>query len=208
MFTALLIGVLVGVLGGGAYVAVRSRAGRQLGDGNRGQKRLGDGSSDKLLERTIRDLRVGDIVQYEDRDYLVEGTVAYDEAGHRWLSGRMIDAGDEKWLTIGMEKAGTDTVRLLNVDDLEISGYPPESLVAGGTRYNLDSRGTATAKASGETDIMAGAGLNPDSVQRCRWWRYEGTGGKCLILEQWGDSFRTLRGESIRISDLDFMPGS
>ena len=206
MFTALLIGVLVGVLGGGAYVAVRSRH-REL-DGQNEQKQLTAGLDGNLLERTIRDLRVGDIVQYESRDYLVEGIIAYDEAGHRWTSGRMVDAGDEKWLMVGMEKAGVDTVRLLAIYDLDISGYPPETLVVGGVRYNLDSRGTATAKASGETDVIAGSGLASDSVQRCRWWRYQGTGSKCLLVEQWGDSFRTLRGQSIRIDDLEMMPGS
>jgi len=206
MFTALLVGALVVVFGSAAFVVARSSRG-QLGGG--GLKQLPATTSDgNLLMRTVRDLRVGDIVQYETRDYLVEGTVNYDEAGHRWTAGRLIDAGDEKWLIVGMEKAGTDTVRLTQIADIDISGYPPETMVAGGTRYNLDSRGTATAKAAGQTDVVGGKGLDPDSVHRCRWWRYEGTGGKCLILEQWGDSFRTLRGESIRMSDLELMPGS
>jgi hypothetical protein len=206
MFTALLVGALIAVFGSAAFVVARSSRG-ELGGGD--QKQLPPMTANgNLLERTVRDLRVGDIVQYETRDYLVEGTLNYDEAGHRWTAGRLIDSGDEKWLIVGMEKAGTDTVRLTEIADIDISGYPPETMIAGGTRYNLDSRGTATAKASGQTDVIGSKGLDPDSVHRCRWWRYEGTGGKCLILEQWGDAYRVLRGASIRMSDLELMPGS
>ncbi len=208
MFTALLVGALIVVFGSAVAVVARGRGQGQLGSGGQKQLPPATTSDGNLLERTVRDLRVGDIVQFESRDYLVEGAIHYDEAGHRWTAGRLIDGGDEKWLIVGMEKAGTDTVRLTEIADIEIAGYPPESMVAGGTRYNLDSRGTATAKAVGETDVIGGKGLAAESVHRCRWWRYEGTGGKCLILEQWGDSFRVLRGESIRISDLEMMPGS
>ena len=36
---------------------------------------------DKLIERTIRDLRIGDVVTIDGRDYLCEGVIAYDEDG-------------------------------------------------------------------------------------------------------------------------------
>lgn len=205
MFTALLVTLLVAaVVGGVAFVATRHRG--QL-EGGSGAPQLGAGGG-KLLERTVRDLRVGDVVTYDGRDYLVEGAIAYDEAGHRWTAGRMVDTDAEKWLIVGMERAGADTVSLADIADIELSGYPPETLVVGDTRYNLERRGTATAKATGSTDVVAGKDLSPESVHRCRWWRYESTGGKCLIVEQWGESFRALRGETIRMSDLDMMPGS
>ena len=205
MFTALLISVLVAIVGGAAYLGVRNARGGQLESGPE-PKQLTDG--DKLLVRTVRDLRVGDVVSYSGREYLVEGAIHYDEAGHRWVAGRLVDVDAEKWLLVGMERAGADTVRLAEVADLDVSGYPPETMVVDSTRYNLEKRGTATAKATGQTDVLGGSGLSSESVQRCRWWRYEGTGGKCLVIEQWGDAFRSLRGETIRISDLEMLPGS
>lgn len=205
MFTALLITALVGIIGAAAYVGVRNARSGELA-GKPELKQLTDGG-DKLLVRTIRDLRVGDVVTYDGREYLVEGAINYDEAGHRWVAGRMVDIDSEKWLLVGLERVGADTVRVADVTDLDVSGYPPETMVVDGTRYNLDKRGTATAKATGETDVISG-NLSSNSVHRCRWWRYEGTGGKCLIIEQWGDDFRTLRGETIRISDLEMLPGS
>jgi hypothetical protein len=207
MFTALLITALVGIIGAAAYVGVRNARGSELA-GKPDLKQLTDGAPDKLLVRTVRDLRVGDVVTHDGREYLVEGAIHYDEAGHRWVAGRLVDIDAEKWLLVGMERAGADTVRIADIADIEVSGYPPETMVVDGTRYNLDKRGTATAKASGETDVLDSTNLSSNSVQRCRWWRYEGTGGKCLIIEQWGDAFRTLRGETIRISDLEMLPGS
>lgn len=206
MFTALLIAALVGIVGGAAYLGVRNVRGGQL-ESKPEVKQLTDGG-DKLLVRTVRDLRVGDVVSYGGHEFLVEGAIHYDEAGHRWVAGRLVDVDAEKWLLVGMERAGADTVRLADVANLEVSGYPPETMVVDGTRYNLEKRGTATAKASGETDVLGSGNLSASSVHRCRWWRYEGTGGKCLVIEQWGDAFRTLRGETIRISDLDMLPGS
>jgi hypothetical protein len=206
MFTALLITALVGIIGTAAYVGVRNARGGAL-EGKSEPKQLTDGG-DKLLVRTVRDLRVGDVVTHGGHEYLVEGAIHYDEAGHRWVAGRLVDIDHERWLVIGMERVGADTVRIAEVTDLDVSGYPPETMVVDTVRYNLDKRGTATAKASGETDVLGSGNLSSGSVHRCRWWRYEGTGGKCLIIEQWGDAYRTLRGETIRISDLDMLPGS
>jgi hypothetical protein len=206
MFTALLVTALITtVVGGVAFAAARHR-GSSL-EGGAEPRQLGDGTGN-LLERTVRDLRVGDVIQHQGRDYLVEGTISYDEAGHRWVAGRLVDGDSELWLIVGMERAGTDTVSVAAVSSLEISGYPPETLLEGADRYNLERRGTATAKATGETDVLAGKDLSRDSVHRCRWWKYDGAGGKSLFVEQWGDSFRVLRGESISMSDLDMMPGS
>ena len=206
MFTALLITALIGIIGGAAFLGVRNARSGQLSSKPE-LKQLTDGG-DKLLVRTVRDLRVGDVISHDAREYVVEGLIQYDEAGHRWLAGRLVDVDAVKWLLVGMERVGADTVRIADVAELDVSGYPPETMVVDGTRYNLDKRGTATAKASGETDVIGSGNLSSDSVHRCRWWQYEGTGGKCLIVEQWGDDFRTLRGETIRISDLDMLPGS
>lgn len=206
MFTALLIAALVGIVGGAAYLGVRNARGGRLESGPETRQLTAGG--DKLLVRTVLDLRVGDVVCHGGKEFLVEGAIHYDEAGHRWLAGRLVDVDAERWLLVGMERAGTDTVRMADIAGIEVSGYPPETMVVDGTRYNLEKRGTATAKATGQTDVIGSGNLSTDSVHRCRWWRYEGAGGKCLVIEQWGDAFRTLRGETIRISDLEMLPGS
>ncbi len=209
MFTGLLIAMLIiagaaTVVGGGLMLASQRR-------------RLPEAEAPRMLapapaaaERGLRDLRVGDVVQYDGKDFVVEGVIVFDEDGHRWNSARMQDGSEERWLISGMERAGTSRTRILtHVPDIELSGYPPETLVAGGNRYVLDKRGTATAKIYGDAGEVGEVSTNPaDTVVRCRWWRYETAGDDCLVVEQWGDLYRTLAGRIAGASDVELIPGS
>ncbi|MGE5184728.1 MAG: DUF4178 domain-containing protein, partial [Acidobacteriota bacterium] len=168
------------------------------------RKKLAGGEAPKALtagtERSVRDLRVGDVVMIDGRDFLAEGTVGYDEDGHRWIGGRLIDGGDVRWLIVGIERAGGPAMRLLAQDDqTHVSGYPPEAIVVGETRYALDKRGTATCELRGD---LGGLGdLKKDRpeghVERCRWWLYNAPGEDTLIVEQWGADYRVLRGKKV-----------
>lgn len=212
MFTGLIIALLA-IVGAGAVVwggmnVLATRSDRQLPDG--GRKQLTDGSETALIERSIRDVRVGDIIQHGSDDYLVEGVVEYDEDGHKWRGARLVDGRTVKWLLIGLERGGAISLRLLTEDtELHISGYPPETLICGGTSFSQEKRGTANARVAGDAGTLPGTdGSGPDSVLRCRWWRYETAGNQTLVVEQWGGMYRVLRGEVLRNDDLEMMPGS
>lgn len=181
-------------------------------------KALPSGTGDELATRTIRELRAGDVITFETRDYLVEGVVDYEEDGHRWSAGRLVDGGDEHWLVVGLERGGALVARLLREDpEVEMSGYPPDVLAAGGLRYTHERRGTATARLSGNTGLGGlgrsggagkGAGQGMASVERCRWWLYEAPGDDTLLVEQWSDVYRVVRGKKVSPTLLELMPGS
>jgi hypothetical protein len=109
-----------------------------------------------------------------------------------------------------MERVGTGSLRLLQTDDeLEVSGYPPEAIVHAGTRFVLEKRGTATVKTTGDAGVLPGnRDLAPESVSRCRWWRYGAAGRDCLVIEQWSGAFRALRGTTVTAGELEMIPGS
>ena len=218
MFTALLIALLIvagatTVVGGGIVWQhgrrrALERAGaepRLLGSGGGNGGEAGAG-----LERGPAEMRPGDIVQHDGRDWLVEGVIHYDEDGHRWVAGRLVDVAEERWLVAGMDRAGTAALLLLEVDrGIEVGSYPPEAIHAGDRRYNLDRRGTATVKIEGDAGgLPAPKDLAPQSVLRCRWWRYAGAGDARILVEQWGADFRALRGTALSEGALELMPGS
>src|SRR5690349_14368766 len=102
--------VVLTVIGGAAAVGIAAND----------RKTLPAAPAPKALtagQPSVREIRVGDVLMMDGRDYLVEGTVGYDEDGHRWIGGRVLDAGDVKWLVVGMERAGAGTTRLLVQDD-------------------------------------------------------------------------------------------
>jgi hypothetical protein len=202
--------VVLTVLGGMAAVGMAAGERRKALASGGAHKALPAGS-DKLLERTIRDLRVGDVLTIDSHDYVCEGVVAYDEDGHRWLAGRAVDGSDIKWLVVGIERAGGGGTRLLVQDDAtQISGYPPEALVVGAVRFALDKRGTATCELRG--DVGALGDLKKDRpeahVERCRWWLYSAPGDDTLLVEQWGADYRVLRGKKVGDGIIDLMQGS
>src|SRR5258706_2409104 len=84
--------VVLTIVGGVAAVGVASRERKSLGSGGGGPKALpaGGQGDNKLLERTIRDLRVNDVLTIDGKDFICEGLVAYDEDGHRWSAGRAV----------------------------------------------------------------------------------------------------------------------
>lgn len=209
MFWILLV-VLSVVGGGAALVAVANARQRQLMAGRSGAAPAAlPGSTDKLLERTVRDLRVGDVLTLDGKDYLCEGVVGYDEDGHRWIAGRIVDGTDERWLLVGIERAGGSSLRLLTRDaSVDVSGYPADTIVVGDIKYTIDKRGNATCKLTGELGGLGKADRPAGHVERCRWWLYGAPGDDTLVVEQWGSDYRALRGKRVPDTFIDLLPGS
>lgn len=202
--------VVLAVLGGVTAVGVAARR-KQLPAGSDGQKQLTAGPGGDLMERTVRDLRVGDILTIDSKDFVVEGAINYDEDGHRWVAGRCVDASDTRWVLVGLERTGSSSTRLLTQDEsTQISGYPPEALVIGDTKYALDKRGTATASLRGDVGPLGAmkSGRPEGHTERCRWWLYSAPGDDTMIVEQWGSDYRVLRGKKVGDSTIELMPGS
>lgn len=197
------------VIGGVAAVGIAANERKKVLPGSPAQKQLGAG--ERLRERTVREIRVGDVLMMDGKDYLVEGTIGYDEDGHRWVGGRVMDAGDIQWLVVGIERVGAGAIRLLRQDDATpISGYPPEALVVGDVRYALDKRGTATCELRGDLGSLGDLkkGHPEGHIERCRWWLYNAPGDDTLIVEQWGADYRVLRGKKVHEGVIELMQGS
>jgi uncharacterized protein DUF4178 len=203
--------VLLTVIGGVAAVGIAANERRKSLPGS-SQKALPSGASgDKLLERTVRDLRVDDVLTIDGKDFLCEGLLSYDEDGHRWLGGRVVDGADIKWLLVGIERASSSSYRLLAQDDSQpITGYPPEALVLGDIRYVLDKRGAATCQMFGDLGPLGALKKDrPEGhVERCRWWLYSAPGDDTALVEQWGSDYRLLKGKKIGDGTVELIPGS
>ena len=202
--------VLLTVVGGAAAVGIAASERRKALPGSDATRALPAGG-DRGVERSVRDVRVDDVLTIDGKDFLCEGLIQYDEDGHRWAAARVVDGTDERWLVIGIERAGVGALRLLALDDkTQVSGYPPEVLVIGELRYALDKRGTATCALTGELGGLSALKTSrPDGhVERARWWLYGAPGDDTLLLEQWGADFRVLRGKKVSDGMIELIPGS
>lgn len=207
MITGLLLAILilVSVIGGGMVLAQRRR--ELAGGPTRPALPAGNGDGENLLNRTVTNLRPGDVLTIDGTDYLVDGVISYDEEGHRWNAGKVSDAGDVRWLVVGLERGGSLTARLLaEATDIDVAGMPPEVLVTPETRYTLEKRGTATAQVTGQVGLRLRG--DAGTTERCRWWLYETPGADTLLVEQWGDTYRVLRGKKVNPDMIELLPGS
>lgn len=200
--------VLLTVVGGVTAVGIAVNERRKSLPSGGGQKALGAGDN---FERTVRDLRVDDVLTIDGKDFLCEGLIAYDEDGHRWTAGRVIDGADTRWLIVGMERVGAGATRLMTQDESQtIAGYPPEAMVIGEVRYVLDKRGAATCHLHGDVGTLGDLKKDRPAghVERCRWWLYSAPGDDTLLIEQWGADYRVLRGKKIGDGMVELIPGS
>ena len=114
---AVTVVVLVGlVLVVGALVlwALAQRARRKLEDELRSRmsgkdplQHPGDGSD-------LARLRPGDVVQYDGKDWVVRGSLSYDEDGYRWQE-HLIDASGvqgelRRWLSVEQAESGLEVL--------------------------------------------------------------------------------------------------
>jgi hypothetical protein len=209
VLTLLIIVALIVALGGAAAgVVVYNNEKRKRLPGGPAQGLL---PGDVLRERGLKELKAGDVVTLDGKDFLCEGVIEFDEDGHRWVGARLVDGAHVQWCYVGMERVGNQQVRLLEHDTTtDIAGYPPEALVIGEVRFTLDKRGNATGRLHGDLGNLLGGGkARPEgTVERCRWWLYGASSDDTVVLEQWGADYRVLKGKKVRGDMIDLIPGS
>lgn len=203
--------VVIVAMGGGLAVTNLASRKKTLPSGGGPKALPAPKKGEPFVERTLRDLRVDDVITMGAKDFLCEGLLSYDEDGHRWSGARVVDGGTVYWLVMGIERASASSMRLMTQDsETQISGYPPEALVIGEVRYVLDKRGTAGVQFAGDVGSLSSLakGRPEGHTERCRWWLYNAPGEDTMIVEQWGSDYRVMRGKRIGDGILELIPGS
>jgi hypothetical protein len=132
---------------------------------------------------TLFSLELGDLVQFEGHDWVVENRLEYDEDGFRWLEYLLRDGKEQGWLSVEED------------DWLELGWYQPVASTAAlptlrrgialpasleweGREFRLTGEGKARLTASLRALRQAS--------ETCRYGDYEAEDGSLLALELWG----------------------
>jgi hypothetical protein len=160
------------------------------------------------LERTVFTLEIGDIVQYMDTDWVVEGRLTYEDDGYTWFEYLLQDGdspiGDSfasriRWLSVD-EDDRVEVFLLEPTNQLDVSHEPPRQLVFEGETYRCVESGIATMTRIGTTLRRTG--------ERCRYFDYEGTENRVLSLEDWNGDIEVTVGQRINPRMLTLLPGT
>ncbi|MGG3574104.1 DUF4178 domain-containing protein [Bacillus gobiensis] len=150
-------------------------------------------------ERTVMNLRTGDIVTYDLEDYEVVGKLSYNDHGFKWYAYQLQGASRVIWLSVEVD------------DDLELGIYEksklkleepiPKKLAVDGVDYYLDESGTAVVRGEGRSQ-------NVDGVQ-CRYFDfYDDEEEKYLSVEIWGSEIEVSTGYGIEEYEIKIIAGS
>lgn len=170
------------------------------------QQRKGEGSTagapvDPLRKdsRGIdpRRIKVGDVIAHEGRDFLVRGTLEFDQEGFRWHEHHLDDASTRRWLSVEDDEE-LELCLWTSVDAPELAPGPGE-LVWEGTTYVRKERGRASFTAQGST------GTAPTGTVE---YADYAAGSKRLSFERYGSAgdWEVGVGEVVHERALDIYP--
>jgi len=146
---------------------------------------------------SVLTLKIGDIIQYLDQDWVVEGKLIYTSHNYRWIEYLLQDNEEIRWLSVE-EDDQVKVVWLETTQALNISRNPPKHLRFGETTYYLDECGTAQMQREGTT-------LN--KVEHCQYFDYSGDGNQILCIENWGGDVEISVGQTIDPKSLTILRG-
>lgn len=144
------------------------------------------------------DLRIGDIVQYLDEDWIVESKLTYNDDGFVWVEYLLQWSDRIAWLAVE-EDDRIETCLLYPVSDLDISGTPPNSLTYHGDTYTLGESGNANMTRLTLTGQR--------TAERCRYYDYAGPQDQVLAIEDWDGQREVTAGQQIPPRSLRILPG-
>ena len=146
-----------------------------------------------------RKIKVGDVVAHEGRDFLVRGTLAFDQDGFRWQEHHLDDASVRRWLSVEDD----EELELCLWTAVTAPGLAPgaASVDWDGTTYQREEHGRATFTASGAT------GTAPTGT--VEYYDYA-SGDRRLSFERYGSSgdWEVGVGEVVNERTLDIYPTS
>lgn len=175
---AFLVLVFLALIAGAAVVYFRGRK-KEAGSGPPAPSGLPQADAEPVGGIEARALKLGDVVNHDGRDWIVEGTLRFEQGGFRWAEHRLVDGTDSLWLSVeddeGIELVIWERLRGATLEP------GPGTLEHGGVTYELDERGKANYTSEGVTGSSGGGKAEfadyMQGDQRLSFERYGDDGG-------------------------------
>lgn len=145
-----------------------------------------------------RRIGVGDVISYEGHDWVVRGSVAYDQRGYRWAEHLLDRVGEQVWLSVEQD----EQLMLVRWQAVRAPLLEPGPTVAwDGASFELEERGKARFRAEGTT------GMPPEG--EVEYHDYEAPDGRLLSFERTGDTtFEVSVGVPVPSGAMTIYPGT
>lgn len=145
-----------------------------------------------------RRIGVGDVISYEGHDWVVRGSVAYDQRGYRWAEHLLDRVGEQLWLSVEQD----EQLMLVRWQAVRAPSLEPAATVVwDGASFELEERGRARFRSDGTT------GMPPEG--ELEYHDYEAADGRLLSFERTGDTtFEVSVGVPVTSGAMTIYPGT
>lgn len=155
----------------------------------------------KTRQPTLFTLEIGDIVQYQTDDWVVEDVLTYNASGWSWKDYQLQNKDQVRWLSVEQD----DTLELSWTESVQLSvlNPPPKEITYGNRVYHQQEFGPLTMTMASK----------PGIILRGTYFDYASADDHELSLEQWGEdtaediSFEVSIGYALSPRELDLLPG-
>ncbi len=145
-----------------------------------------------------RRIGVGDVISYEGHDWVVRGSVAYDQRGYRWAEHLLDRVGEQLWLSVEQD----EQLMLVRWQAVRAPSLEPAATVVwDGVVFELEERGRARFRSEGTTGMPLEGEVE--------YHDYEAPDGRLLSFERTSDTtFEVSVGVPIPSGAMTIYPGT
>lgn len=143
-----------------------------------------------------RQIKVGDILSIEGSDFVVRGTLRFDQSGFTWQEHFIDDVHNRRWLSVEDDEGLELCLWERHAPGIGEPGVP--EMAVDGVSYQLTEHGSATFTSEGTT------GVAPSG--RAEYFDYA-AGDRRLSFERFGtDSWEVSTGRVLGLRDVQVLP--
>lgn len=154
-------------------------------------------ASSGTRQPTVFSLAMGDIVQYDNIDWVVEDKLTYSDSGWEWVEYLLQDGDRIGFLSVE-EDDRLEVTFTEKVTDCPVENPPPTQITYQQQIFNRSETGTATLKRARHPERP---------VETCQYHDYNGPNEAVMSVEFWGGSVEVSVGTQVKPYQLTFLPG-
>lgn len=150
-------------------------------------------------ERTLMNMRVGDMVSYDLEDYEVVGKMTLNDHGFQWYEYQLENASGSIWLSVEMDDELECAVYRKSSKPLKNPGT--DELTWEGKTYYLEEKGQANVRGQGRSTNVSGATVT--------YYDYaDESGDELLSVEIWGGDVEVSTGQEAEPFEFNITAGT
>lgn len=160
--------------------------------------RRGSALTPAAKRASVFNLQVGDVVSYDDIDYLVKNKITWEEDGDRWYDYLLVDDATESEIWLSAEDDDGIQLGIYREIDVDFSSVPKT--------YSYEGQSFRQVEHSEANVSLEREDASRDSTSSVEYWEFEGPNDRYLSVSRWGNQFEASVGSEIEEYELKVYP--